>query len=423
MLTFSPTELQNAKNFKFAGKDSSILVNFGLGYFWDLIVKKLPLSLAPNILTATSLVLEVLEFLIVFASTRYMIFPPPNWVCIFSGIVTLIYQLLDNIDGRQARRANCATCLGHFFDQTSDSIILCLEAMNFCAVANFSISKKTFYFVLLTQTLSYLSSWEEFLTHKFNLSAINELDEGLFLIAIIKIIIGFIPSLRPYVQTIWFILLLSIFFVYRLCTVLISVIKEYYIAENTFIYQVIDTFVPLLMTIIIFGSNIQKMAPGFLDSYFILFTGCLLSFQKQLLVICTLTKKSLLYLYNPVILFEWLGGIVSSMHIPDFPMPRSLWFFAFWLHYIIILIYVLRTMQDFINGLGIPFASTKIVLRTPAHPDDDMQAIPESLSSAISEDLSALQDSEDVYHYVSSSSDDEDGHNHNSNINNIKVDL
>ena len=408
MLIFTSTELQNAKNYKFAGKDSSIVVNFCFGYVWDWIVKKLPLSLAPNILTAISLIMEVIAFLIVFASTRYLLFSPPYWVCIFSGIITLIYQLLDNIDGRQARRANCATCLGHFFDQSSDSIILCLEAMRFCAITNFLLSKKTFYFVLLFQTLSYLSSWEEFLTHKFNLSYINELDEGLLAMAIIEIIIGFIPESRVFIQSIWFVIILLLFFVYRVCCILINVIKEYFIAENSFIYQIIDTFVPLAATLLIFSVNIEKMPPGYLDPYYILFTGCLLAFQKQLLVICTLTQKSLKYLYNPVVIFEWLGGIVPIIPIPDFTMPRSLWYFAFWIHYIIILIYVLRTMQDFINGLGIPFASTKILIRTPSHPDDDLQTLPESLSSAISEDPSALQDSEDVYCHSISSSDEED---------------
>jgi len=51
-----------------------------------------------------------------------MIIKPPSWSLYLCGIGLFIYQSLDAIDGKQARRTNSSTPLGELFDHGCDAV-------------------------------------------------------------------------------------------------------------------------------------------------------------------------------------------------------------------------------------------------------------------------------------------------------------
>lgn len=46
----------------------------------------------------------------------------PKWVCVFSAIALFVYQTLDAIDGKQARRTGTSGPLGQLFDHGCDAM-------------------------------------------------------------------------------------------------------------------------------------------------------------------------------------------------------------------------------------------------------------------------------------------------------------
>ena len=46
----------------------------------------------------------------------------PGWAFLLAGVGLFIYQSLDAIDGKQARRTGSATPLGELFDHGCDSV-------------------------------------------------------------------------------------------------------------------------------------------------------------------------------------------------------------------------------------------------------------------------------------------------------------
>lgn len=50
------------------------------------------------------------------------LFQAPPWVFLFCALGIFIYQSLDAIDGKQARRTNSSSPLGELFDHGCDSI-------------------------------------------------------------------------------------------------------------------------------------------------------------------------------------------------------------------------------------------------------------------------------------------------------------
>lgn len=97
--------------------------------------------------------------------------PPPNWVYLVVALNIWLYQTLDNIDGKQARRTGSSSPLGELFDHGCDSLFLLMNGM-----AWFPGMQATGWqsFLFLTQgTLAFFGShWEEYHTHKLILGVV-----------------------------------------------------------------------------------------------------------------------------------------------------------------------------------------------------------------------------------------------------------
>ena len=78
----------------------------------------------PNLVTllALAFALSATAMIAVFDPTYEK--PLPSWLCYFSAFATFMYQTLDAIDGKQARRTGSSSPLGQLFDHGNISAIL-----------------------------------------------------------------------------------------------------------------------------------------------------------------------------------------------------------------------------------------------------------------------------------------------------------
>jgi len=90
---------------------------------WEPTLRLTPLWMAPNLIT-------LIGTLIVLASTGFALFQCPNFseipspqICLLLAFADFIYQTLDAIDGKQARRTGSSSPLGQLFDHGCDCII------------------------------------------------------------------------------------------------------------------------------------------------------------------------------------------------------------------------------------------------------------------------------------------------------------
>ena len=58
----------------------------------------------------------------IFYIKIYLSFKVPQWACLLCALGLFIYQSLDAIDGKQARRTGTSTPLGELFDHGCDSL-------------------------------------------------------------------------------------------------------------------------------------------------------------------------------------------------------------------------------------------------------------------------------------------------------------
>ena len=112
--------LLQLQNYKYQAGRYTALEN-ALQTFWNATVSLLPMWLAPNLVTFIGwliLLSSSLTFFIYSLSFKATI---PSWCFFYSAISIFIYQTLDAIDGKQARRTNSSSVLGQLFDHGCDA--------------------------------------------------------------------------------------------------------------------------------------------------------------------------------------------------------------------------------------------------------------------------------------------------------------
>lgn len=113
----------NIRSYKYTGGDSSPLYAFVLSPIAQFCVDNfVPSWVAPNVITVAGLVLSFV------ATTTALIVNPtlgtdaPRWSHLLVGVCVFLYQTLDNMDGKQARKTGSSSALGMLIDHGCDAL-------------------------------------------------------------------------------------------------------------------------------------------------------------------------------------------------------------------------------------------------------------------------------------------------------------
>ena len=178
--------------YQYKSSDSSISYKYCMSPLCDYIVKFFPMWLAPNVITVTGFFLNLLYFLITGFYTGFKGGYIPPWACFFSAFCYLLYQVLDNIDGKQARRTKSSSPLGLLVDHGTDA---CTTFFITCGLGAILALDTIYQYILLWIMIIvpfYLNNWEEYVTGVMSLPPINGINEGTFIIIFFECLTGFI---------------------------------------------------------------------------------------------------------------------------------------------------------------------------------------------------------------------------------------
>ena len=127
----STETLNNLNQFKYKYKNDSILYGNCLSPCLDKAVNYVPNTLAPNLITLCSLICNIIAFIIAVLDGGFDFSQPlKTSTCFIIGITQFLYQLLDNIDGKQARRTGNSTPFGMLMDHGCDIFTTIFTAYN-----------------------------------------------------------------------------------------------------------------------------------------------------------------------------------------------------------------------------------------------------------------------------------------------------
>lgn len=104
-----------------------------------------------NIRANAILILNTYELIYLYKCDLYRFSPngrdeAPRWACALCALGLFIYQSLDAIDGKQARRTNSSSPLGELFDHGCDSISTVFVALSACISVRLGFYPKWMFF-------------------------------------------------------------------------------------------------------------------------------------------------------------------------------------------------------------------------------------------------------------------------------------
>jgi ethanolaminephosphotransferase len=120
--------LKNIKNHKYKAGGYSILDNL-MNPWWEFVVGCVPKTVAPNTLTLIGLLVNLFFYFCMFYYDPSMTKALPEWTYAGFAVGLIVYQTLDAIDGKQARRTGSSSPLGQLFDHGCDALSSSLLAI------------------------------------------------------------------------------------------------------------------------------------------------------------------------------------------------------------------------------------------------------------------------------------------------------
>ena len=207
-------DMINLEKYEYHGGGYTYLDNF-LNPFWTKVAYAFPTWFAPNLITLTGLMVNVVAALMVVFYDPYLVGNAPGWVYINAAICLQVYVVLDAADGKQARRLNASSPLGQIFDHGCDAINLIFIIITCCSGAGFGIGQMS---ALLVAILCSIFVCAQLIEYQSNVllagGKIFGVTEAMLFVSVLLLITGmkgidfwdidvttYIPALKSYIPT------------------------------------------------------------------------------------------------------------------------------------------------------------------------------------------------------------------------------
>jgi len=164
--------LDNLKQYSYHGVDRSIIAPY-LQKWWMFAINYMPLWVAPNLITLTGFFGLVASMAVSLFYCPRLEGAAPTWVYIFHFFCLFLYQTMDALDGKQARRTKTSSPLGELFDHGCDAVSVALIGITISSTLQLGYGWEVFTILVANYVVFYLAQWEEYHTGVLELGYLN----------------------------------------------------------------------------------------------------------------------------------------------------------------------------------------------------------------------------------------------------------
>lgn len=187
----SEEKFQLVKTHYYVGDNKSILYNYVLNHMCNWIVDKFPLWLAPNLITFIGFLVNLIPSVLVIAIYGYDLFGNLDaWFCYVIGVTYTFYIIMDNCDGKQARRTKTSSPMGMIFDHQCDAIVAVINNLLLQRMFQLGNDEHSLFYMAICTLPFYFVLVEQYYTDEMNFPPINGVDEGSLLYLVMSIMTG-----------------------------------------------------------------------------------------------------------------------------------------------------------------------------------------------------------------------------------------
>ena len=160
-------------------------------FLWNPVATMLPRWLHPNVLTLIAFLFSVLgAFFPTFLFNYDGKSVSPRCIYLISAISIFLYQLLDALDGKQARNLKIASSAGQLFDHGCDAITTFYMLYTALSASQFGFSSNCVFIITAITYHLFICSWYEYEFEKFktNIASTVGITEAQLLLVLLNLI-------------------------------------------------------------------------------------------------------------------------------------------------------------------------------------------------------------------------------------------
>ncbi|XP_075470228.1 choline/ethanolaminephosphotransferase 1 isoform X1 [Ascaphus truei] len=151
--------------------------------FWEWLVGRLPVWIAPNLITIVGLLINIFTTVVLVYYCPTATEEAPVWTYLSCAVGLFIYQSLDAIDGKQARRTNSSTPLGELFDHGCDSLSTVFVVLGTCIAVQLGTNPDWMFFCCFAgMFMFYCAHWQTYVSGTLRFGIIDVTEVQIFII-------------------------------------------------------------------------------------------------------------------------------------------------------------------------------------------------------------------------------------------------
>ncbi|XP_060577336.1 choline/ethanolaminephosphotransferase 1-like [Ruditapes philippinarum] len=186
-------QIKALKEHKYSAEGSSICEPF-MQVYWRWLVEQIPKTWAPNTITLVGLIINVVSTLILIFYNYDGTKEAPGWVYLGCAIGLFVYQSLDAIDGKQARRTKSNSPLGELFDHGCDSLSTVFVMLGCCISLKLGKDPMVLLFEMcMSEFCFYMAHWQTYVTGILKFGMVD-VTEGQFTVIFIYTLCAISPG-------------------------------------------------------------------------------------------------------------------------------------------------------------------------------------------------------------------------------------
>ena len=189
------SEAEHLKAHKYSGSDEGFAYVFFYNPVANWLVQFLPDTLAPNTLTVLGFAHTLIPLVVMFTCFGPELYGDvPNWFCFFQAWCFFAYRMLDEMDGKQARRTQNSSPLGLIFDHGCDSFSMGFQAMIMGRIFQIGDNQLMSAFLVTTYGGFHFATLEEYYVGTLRLPPLNAVSDGSVIVILMCLVTGCIGN-------------------------------------------------------------------------------------------------------------------------------------------------------------------------------------------------------------------------------------
>jgi ethanolaminephosphotransferase len=160
-------------------------------YFWNpvaaYLVTLLPMTLAANCVTCLGFVFSITPMILLMVQFGTQMSNPtkeslPGWIFSLQSVFYFTYRMLDEMDGKQARRTKMGSPLGMMFDHGLDAYSVGFMLSFFVKICQIGETPQAVLVPILGNFVFHLTTLEQYYTGEIVLGSGNFITDGTFVV-------------------------------------------------------------------------------------------------------------------------------------------------------------------------------------------------------------------------------------------------